>query len=127
MRRRFWAIKPRSAPLPVGLLALSRIRGRVTVRSDVVEAEIGAMLLPVAQRHGYAAEAIAALIPYAFGLQIGIGCLFTRHHSDNALARGLMRKLGFRRAESADAADGQCLWLLERQAWPMAAAGQGHG
>jgi RimJ/RimL family protein N-acetyltransferase len=115
MRRRFWVIQPCQAPMPVGLLALSRVEARAGGRIGAVEAEIGAMLLPAAQRQGYAAEAIAALIPYAFGPQIGFECLFTRHRSDNALARGLMRKLGFRLAEHADAADSQCLWQLERK------------
>jgi RimJ/RimL family protein N-acetyltransferase/precorrin-6B methylase 1 len=114
-RRRFWVIRRPQASSPLGLLALSRVAGRPA------EAEIGAMLLPHAQGCGHAAEAIRALVACAFGADTGIERLRTRHHPGNAMATGLMRKLGFRLAHRADATDA-CIWQLDRNRWAALAA-----
>ena len=54
---RTWVIRPSGGTQPVGLAALHR---------SVSGADIGFMLLPEAQRSGYATHALSLMLPHAF-------------------------------------------------------------
>ncbi|HEV8692574.1 MAG TPA: GNAT family N-acetyltransferase [Lysobacter sp.] len=85
--RRTWVMTEVATNVDIGLLALVNDRHAPT-------AEIGALLLDDQQNRGYATEAINTLVAYAFH-ELGLAAVYTRHTGDNALAAGLMRKLGF--------------------------------
>ena len=141
-RYRLWVMSRNEDRTDIGMLGLRRVdhsaevvpapatpaEGDPMTATDVlaaairaaedIPAEIGAMLLPLAQGRGYAAEAIRALVDYAFEATDATR-LFTRHRREHALAAGLMGKLGFDTVPDPDAA--HCRWALSRAQWVSAA------
>ena len=107
LRRLTWTLTDTQHGMQVGLLAL--IRDAADLAADA--AEVGAIIPPPQQNHGYAAEAISALAAHAFA-ELGIRRLVTRHSAANLLAFGLMRKLGFERLTDGDGPQ-PCRWQLE--------------
>lgn len=105
-RRRTWTLTDTVTGARVGLLAL--MRDVPDLAADA--AEVGAIIAPPQQARGYAAEAIAALASHAFD-DLGLRRVVTRHSAANALALGLMRKLGFERLADGDGLQ-PCRWQL---------------
>lgn len=101
-QRLVWVMQEIGAGHDIGLLALIPDAG-------TREGEIGAILLVQHQNQGYAAEAIRALITHAFK-NLVLSAVHTRHDATNALAAGLMRKLGFTRIDNEPGTD--CRWRL---------------
>jgi [ribosomal protein S5]-alanine N-acetyltransferase len=56
--------------------------------------EIGFHIMSAHWRHGYASEAAATVIAYAFDV-MGVTTLFAGHHPHNAASSAVLRKLGF--------------------------------
>ena len=108
-RSHYWILVPRTGPAALGLMAC------VPDRGDPASAEVGVLLQGHAEGRGYAAEAIAALADEAFGGSLRR--LWTRHARDNALAGGLMRKLGFAPMDHVGGDPAPMRWQLSRQAW----------
>lgn len=110
-RRRQWVMRENPSREPVGLLGL-----------DCQEhgAEVGALILPIHQARGYAAEAIAAVATYAFDT-LGLTHLHTRHDGGHAAAAALMRKLGFEPSAPTSARGPDKFWQLSRKQWQASA------
>lgn len=110
LRRRFWVAQTRPE-VAMGLLSLD-------ARDIADSAELGAIIVPSAQRQGYAAEAILMLARYAFD-ELALQRLTTRHRPAHHAAAGLMRHLGFHAlpplSEGSDPAS--CRWELTRNHW----------
>lgn len=108
-QRRTWVMTEADTAIDIGLLAL-------VDDPEAMSSEIGALLLDDWQNRGYAAEAIEALVEYAFR-DLGLAAVHTRHARDNGRAAGLMRKLGFV-AVAPDPRDGlKCRWRLTPAEW----------
>lgn len=101
-RRCFWAMHERGLDRAIGLLGLDL--------DGPGSGEVGAMIVPEQQGHGYATEAIAALADHAFGT-LGLQRLHTRHASGHGLAHGLMQGLGFQPGEPGQGPHPQRWWL----------------
>lgn len=80
------------------LLALADPWAQAEVREQAqgTQAEIGWCLAPEAQGHGYATEAVAALIAVAFG-PLGLRRLVANAFAANAGSIAIMERLGMRR------------------------------
>ena len=105
----YWVLVPRTGRAAFGLVAC------VPDRDDPGSAEVGVLLQGHAEGRGYAAEAIAALADEAFDGPFRR--LWTRHSRDNALATGLMRKLGFAPMDGVGGDPAPVRWQLSRQEW----------
>ena len=82
---------------PIFLLATGRHVGCCGLRpceSEAEALEIGFHIRSDCWRRGYAREAAAAVIGYAFNT-LGTAALFAGHHPDNAVSRQLLVSLGF--------------------------------
>lgn len=108
-RYRCWVIRHRENERDIGLLALV---------GSKKSAEIGAMILADWHSHGIAAEVIGRLVDFAFG-EYGIGDVYTRHHRENGLAQGLMRKLNFVRVPSEPQDEGRIRWSQKLSQWQI--------
>lgn len=106
-QRRTWVMTEADTAIDIGLLAL-------VDDPEAMSSEIGALLLDDWQNRGYAAEAIEALVEYAFR-DLGLAAVHTRHARDNGRAAGLMRRLGFV-AVGLDP-QGECRWRLTPAEW----------
>ncbi|WP_454831263.1 GNAT family N-acetyltransferase [Pseudoxanthomonas wuyuanensis] len=103
-----WVIVQRRTGEEVGLMGLRRCDG---------DAEIGGMILPEWQGKGVSGEAFPAGIEAAF-VDHGVSCVTIRHRSDNRLAHGLSRKLGF--VKDSQTEDGKWLqWFQTRKNWEL--------
>ncbi len=80
----------RAISLPTGELL-----GDVGMRTEGEQAEVGITLRPVAQRQGYAAEALRTLLDHAFG-PLGIHRVFASIDPRNAPVARLLERSGFR-------------------------------
>jgi RimJ/RimL family protein N-acetyltransferase len=108
-QRRTWVMTKADAAVDIGLLALID-------DPAAMSSEIGALLLGDWHNRGYAAEAIEAVVAYAFR-DLELAAVHTRHTDDNAPAARLMRKLGFV-AVAPDPRDGlPCRWRLTPADW----------
>jgi aminoglycoside 6'-N-acetyltransferase len=67
-----------------------------TSRSDPRQAEVGFSFASAHQRRGYAAEAVAAVLDYAFG-RLAMQRVFSITDARNLRAQRLLERLGFRR------------------------------
>jgi [ribosomal protein S5]-alanine N-acetyltransferase len=109
LQRRTWVMTEADTAIDIGLLAL-------VDDPEAMSSEIGALLLDDWQNRGYAAEAIEALVAYAFR-DLELAAVHTRHAGENGPAAGLMRKLGFV-AVAPDPRDGlECRWRLTPAEW----------
>lgn len=109
-RAHYWMLCERDTQAVIGLMAL------VFDRDDRTSAEVGVLLLPVAQGQGHATEAIAALVDNVFA-EPGISRLWTRHAPGHVAMIRLMRSLGFTQCVDLSAAsDNQTMvrWQLLR-------------
>jgi [ribosomal protein S5]-alanine N-acetyltransferase len=109
-RSRYWILALRESGCAVGLMAC------VPDRDDPGSAEVGVLLVGSAESRGYATEAITALAERVFAGPAQRR-LWARHARDNALAVGLMRKLGFEPLPDAVGEPAPVRWQLQRQAW----------
>ena len=83
----------------VALAATGALVGDValrTSRSDAQQAEIGFTVASAHQRKGYAKEAVAAVLDYAFG-RLAMQRVFSITDARNLRAQRLLERLGFRR------------------------------
>ena len=101
-----WILAERGGDTEIGLLGL------IPHADDAAAVEVGVMLVPEWQGRGIATEVIAAAAGRLFGLEPPIARLWTRHEASNALAIGLMRRLGFLRQDGEG-----WRWALTRDAW----------
>ncbi|MFK3676972.1 GNAT family N-acetyltransferase [Microbacterium sp. NPDC090218] len=119
-----------SAPVPIGDIMVRRGDGwaQLEVESDAkgVEAELGWVLDPAYTGHGYATEAIRAVIDVCFG-PLGLRRVHAGCFADNEPSWRLMERLGMRREEfsrktalhrSGEWLDGMNYGLLAEE-WPL--------
>ena len=120
-----------AAPTPIGDIMVRRGDGwaQLEVEADAkgVEAELGWVLDPAYTGHGYATEAIRAVIDTCFG-PLGLRRVHAGCFADNEPSWRLMERLGMRREEfsrktalhrSGDWFDGMNYGLLAEE-WPTA-------
>lgn len=120
-----------AAPTPIGDIMVRRGDGwaQLEVEADAkgVEAELGWVLDPAYTGHGYATEAIRAVIDTCFG-PLGLRRVHAGCFADNEPSWRLMERLGMRREEfsrktalhrSGDWLDGMNYGLLAEE-WPTA-------
>lgn len=101
-RAHYWVCHDLEQAQDLGLLALVHDRG---CRAS---AEIGMLLPPAAQGHGFASEALATVVAHAFA-RLEVCRIWTRHKREHAAADALMRRLGFR---SGDTIGDESRWTL---------------
>lgn len=112
-RSHYWMLCARDTQAVIGLMAL------VFDRDDRTSAEVGVLLLPNAQGHGYATEAFAALVGNLFA-EPGISRLWARHAPGHVAMIRLMRGLGFTQcADLSTAGNSPTMvrWQLLRRDW----------
>ena len=120
-----------TAPTPIGDIMVRRGDGwaqlEVDARAKGVEAELGWVLDPAHTGHGYATEAIRAVIDVCFG-PLGLRRVHAGCFADNEPSWRLMERLGMRREEfsrktalhrSGEWLDGMNYGLLAEE-WPTA-------
>lgn len=96
-RAHYWVLCESGTQAVIGLIAL------VFDRDDRASAEVGVLLLPNAQRQGYATEAITVLVDKVFA-ELGISRLWTRHAPGHVAMTRLMCSLGFTQCVDLSAA-----------------------
>jgi RimJ/RimL family protein N-acetyltransferase len=112
MNRRTWFMREIDSNTAVGLIALIRRDHAV----NIVEGEIGSIIVDDFHNKGYAAEAINHLVNIAFH-RGPFTDLKTHHTAQNIAANGLMKKLGFQRNITTTHALQIYSWVLSKQAW----------
>jgi len=109
---RFFAIAERSTRRGIGLGSLH------PAAWDARGAEAGLMLLPAAQGHGYAREALSALIEVAF-FQLRAKAVWVQYRRANTAAGRLCEATGFRREVSHPGGTNirRCVRISRRLQW----------
>jgi RimJ/RimL family protein N-acetyltransferase len=112
IRRRTWLMRKIHSITNIGLIAIIRTDHHI----DIVEGEIGSIILDAFHNKGYAAEAINHLVNIAFA-HGPFTSLKTFHTSQHLAANGLMKKLGFQCNITLVHNQKIYSWALAKQAW----------